>query len=80
MVPFTCQANKISGGQGEEGHAVVHHVQQEHHQTYLFHHYQNASIQGRHIQCRKDQMHVSYVGKNMVEHSTSLTIIGGNLV
>ena len=38
MVPSTCPAQKNSGGQQEEGHAVVHHVQGEHHQTYLFYH------------------------------------------
>ena len=35
------------GGQQEEGHGVVHHVQWEHHQSYLLHHvlhhYQNVS-------------------------------------
>ena len=35
---------KNSGGQQEKGHGVVHHVQGEHHQSYLLHHYQNASI------------------------------------
>ena len=45
MVP-PCPDKKISGGQGEEGHGVVHQVEWEHHQTYLLHHYQNASIQG----------------------------------
>ena len=54
MVPSTCPAKQISGGQREEGHGVVHHVQGEHHQTYLLHHYQNASIQGRQIQCMQD--------------------------
>ena len=56
MVPSTCPAKQISGGQREEGHGVVHHVQGEHHQTYLLDHYQNASIQGRQIQCRMDQL------------------------
>ena len=56
MVPSTCPAKQISGGR-EEGHGVVHHVQGEHHQTYLLHHYQNASIQGRQIQCRMDQLY-----------------------
>ena len=50
MVPPTCPAKKISGGQREEGHGVVHHVQWEHHQSYLLHHYKNASIQGGQIQ------------------------------
>ena len=40
MVPSTSPAKQLSGGQGEEGHGVVHHVQGEHHQTYLLHHYQ----------------------------------------
>ena len=56
MVPSTSPAKQISGGQREEGHGVVHHVQGEHHQTYLLHHYQNASIQGGQIQCRMDQL------------------------
>ena len=33
----------------------------------IINHYQNASIQGIQIQCRKDQMHVSHVEKNNVE-------------
>ena len=74
MVPSTCPAKQISGGQREEGHGVVHHVQGEHHQTYLLHHYQNASIQGRQIQCRKDQMQVSHVDKDMVEQSSTVPI------
>ena len=45
----TSPAKQISGGQQEEGHGVVHHVQGEHRQTFLLHHYQNASIQGRQI-------------------------------
>ena len=56
MVPSTCPVKKMSGGQREEGHAIVHHVQGEHHQTYMLHRYQNASIQDRQIQCKKDQM------------------------
>ena len=44
MVPYTSPSKQISGGQREEGHWVVQHVQGEHHQTYLLHHYQNASI------------------------------------
>ena len=63
---------KISGVQREEGHGVVHHVQWEHHQSYLLHHYRNASIQGRQIQCRKDQMKVCHVEKNMVEQSSTV--------
>ena len=42
MVPSTFS---ILGGQREEGHAVVHHVQ-----AYLLQHNQNASIQDRQIQ------------------------------
>ena len=38
-------AQTFLGGQQEEGR-VVHHVQREHHQSYLLHHYQNASIHG----------------------------------
>ena len=56
MVPSTSPAKQISVGQQEEGHGVVHHVQGEHHQTYLLHHYQNARFQGRQIQCRMDQL------------------------
>ena len=70
--PPTCPAIKNSGGQREEGHGIVHHVQCEHHQSYLLHHYRNASIQGRQIQCRKDQMQVSHVEKNMVEQSSTV--------
>ena len=33
----TCPAKQISGGQRVEGYGVVHHVQGEHHQTYLLH-------------------------------------------
>ena len=33
MVPSTCPTKRISGGQGEEGHGVVHHV----HCTYSAH-------------------------------------------
>ena len=69
MVPPTCPAKKISGGQQQEGHGVVHHVQSEHHQSYLLQHYQIASIQGRQILCRKDQMHVE---KNMVEQFSTV--------
>ena len=55
MVPSTCPAKIISGGQREEGLWVVHHIQGEHHQPYLLHHYRNVSIQDRQIQCRIDQ-------------------------
>ena len=34
--------------------------------AYLWHHYQNDSIQDIQIQCRKDQMQVSNVDKDMV--------------
>ena len=33
MVPPTCPSKKNSGGQQEKGHGVVHHLQQEHHQS-----------------------------------------------
>ena len=33
MIPSTCPAKQISGGQREEGHGVVDHNQGEHHQT-----------------------------------------------
>ena len=51
MVPSTCPPKKIPAGQQAEGHGVVHHGQGEHHETYLLHNYQNASIQDRQIQC-----------------------------
>ena len=54
MVPSSCPAKKIVGGQQEEGHLVVHHVQEEYHETSMLHLFQNASIQDRQIQCRKD--------------------------
>ena len=66
------QTKQISGGQREEGHGVVYHVQGEHHQTYLLHHYQNARLQYRQIKCRVDQMQVSHVEKNMVELSHTI--------
>ena len=43
MIPST------SGGQLEEGHRVVPYVQDEHHQSYLLYHNQNASIQYRQL-------------------------------
>ena len=46
----------MSGGLQEEGQGKVHHVQGEPQQTYLLHHYQNASIQNIQIQCRMDQI------------------------
>ena len=41
----------------------------------LLHHYQNASIQGRQIQCMKDQIEVSHVDKNMVEQSALFLLV-----
>ena len=41
--PFTCLP-KIPAGQQEEGHGVVHHGQEEHHQPYLLRYYQNDLI------------------------------------
>ena len=73
MVPSTCPAKQISGGQREEGHGVVHHVQGEQLQTYLSPLSNGgASIQCRQIQCRKDQMQVSHVDKIMVEQSSTV--------
>ena len=57
MVPPTCPSKQISGGQCEDGHRVIQHV--------------HAIIQVRQIQCRKNQIQVSNVGKNMVEHRNS---------
>ena len=65
MVPPNCLFS--SEGHRQKGHGVVYHLQQEHHQSYLKHHFQNASIQGRQIQCNKDQMQVSYKETNMVD-------------
>ena len=46
---------------------------QEHHQSYLMHHYQNASIQGRQIQCSiKDKLHISFKDMKMVEQSSTV--------
>ena len=39
-------AKQISGGQQEEGHGLVHHIQREIHQTYLLHHYQKNFKEG----------------------------------
>ena len=61
MVRLTRLPLKISGEQQAEGHGVVHHDQGEHHQTYLLHHYQNASIQGKQNHCRKDQVQFTHV-------------------
>ena len=71
MVPPTCPL-KNPGGQREEGHGLVNHVQREHNHFYLLRHYQNASIQVRQIQCRKDYMQVSHLDKNMVEQSSTV--------
>ena len=61
------------GGQREEGHVVVHHVQGEQLQTYLLHiaplSNGGASIQCRQIQCMMDQLYVSHVDKDMEEQS-----------
>ena len=43
MVFSTSPANQISGGQQEEGHRVVHHVQGEHHKSSLGH-YKDAKL------------------------------------
>ena len=65
MVPPTCPSKKN------------HHVQWEYHQSYLLRHYRNDSIQqGRQIQCRKVQMQVSNVNKNMVEQSSTVPTLG----
>ena len=41
-------------------------------QSYLLHHFKNASIQGRQIQYRKDQIQVYHVVKNIVEQSSTV--------
>ena len=70
MVPSTCPAKQISGGQREEGHGVVHHVQGEQLQTYLSSLSNGgASIQCRQIQCRMYQLYVSHVDKDTVKQS-----------
>ena len=45
MSPLLVQ-QKVSGGQQEEGHGVVHHVKGEHHQSSLLDHYKNANLKG----------------------------------
>ena len=40
--PPYLSVKKNSGGPQEEGRGVVHHLQQEHHQSDLMHHFQNA--------------------------------------
>jgi len=42
------------------------------HLSYMLHHYQNAGIQGRQIQCKKDKIQVSHVEKNVVEQSKTV--------
>ena len=42
--PPTCPSKKNSGGQGEEGPGVFHHLQQKYQQSYFMHHYQNEFI------------------------------------
>ena len=44
MVPLTCPVKKISGGQQEEEHGLVHHVQGEHNQSYLLDDYKKANL------------------------------------
>ena len=56
----------------KEEHGIAQHLQQEHNQSYLMHHYQKASIQGRQIQCRKDQIHIFNKDMNMVEQSSTV--------
>ena len=67
--PNVLEWSSLLGGQQEERLGEVHHVQGEHHQSYLLHHYQNASILDRQIQCMKFQLQVSHVKKGMVEQS-----------
>ena len=69
--PLYLSGQKNAGGQLKEGNGVVHHVQEEHHQTYLLHHYQNGSIQDIQIQCRKDQIQID---KDMVEQSNTVPL------
>ena len=61
------------GGQQEEGCRVVYLVQREHHQSYLWHHYQNEIIQDRHINSVQDgtkcRSPIFCVDKDMVEKS-----------
>ena len=54
--PLLVKPNKFQVDGERKDKGVVHHVQGEHHQTDLLHHYQNASIQGRQIQCMMDQL------------------------
>ena len=46
MVPPTGWAKKISGGQQEEGHGLVHHVQGKHHQSSMFDDNKKANLKG----------------------------------
>ena len=44
MVPATCPVKKISGGQQEEEHGLVHRVQGERHQSYFLDNYEKANL------------------------------------
>ena len=79
--PLLVQQKKsqVDSNRKDEGHGVVHHVQWDHHQSYFLHPYQNASLQGRQIQCRKDKMQVSHVGKNITERNSLALFLLVNL-
>ena len=66
MVPLKVKKKK-SQADSEKRNMGIHHVQCEHYQSYLLYLYQNASIQDRQIQCRKDQMQVSNVPNSQSE-------------
>ena len=53
-LPLYLSTQNMLGGQQDGGCRVVYHVQREHHQSYLWHHYQNQSIQDRHIYSVQD--------------------------
>ena len=78
MVPSTCPAKQISGGQQEEGHGVVRHVQGEQFQTYLLHHYQMevpaSSVEKFRAGCTY-QLYVSHVDKDTVNQSHTKPLV-----
>ena len=52
--PLYISTQNMSGSQQEEGCRVFYLVQREHHQSYLWHHHQNESIQDRQIYSVQD--------------------------
>ena len=56
-----------AGGQWEQGHGGVHQDHGEHVQLYVWHHFQNASIQGCQISQKEDPEQVDSENKDMEE-------------